>query len=362
MNRAGLVFPAAEDPGPRGRSAMLQIFNNGVVDPAPVLPPGEPGPRPRFSVIVPTFQPDEKLLAALKSVLAEKATSAEMQIAVVDDASTPGLARSLVHALGAGARIEVVEHRRRLGLGGNWNRCLQVARGELVHLLHQDDYILPGFYAAMDRGFRASPDVGMAFCRSRIIDGAGRSIKSTSRVRWRPGIVPNWLSQIAERQRVQTPAAVVRREVYERVGGFRTDLSQTVDWEMWVRIAAAHPVWYEPRRLAVYRRHPANESARLLDCGAAWPDVVRAIQINALSLPEPLRDAVTSASARWHAASALRTVERLLARGAGAQAAATLARVPDLIQMSGPQTGLGMVRRRLATLRERLTDTVRRAA
>lgn len=340
---------------------MLRIFTNAAPAPAPEVAPRPSGPQPRFSVMLPTFEPDEKLLVALRSVLAQAWPPAAMQITVVDDASTPGRTSSLVRTADPEGRVEVVEHEQRLGLAGNWNRAVALARGELVHLLHQDDYVRPGFYAAIDHGFQAAPEAGMAFCRSRIVDGAGRPIKASSRLRWRAGIIANWLPAIAERQRIQTPAAVVRRSTYETLGGFRRELTQTVDWEMWVRIAAANPVWYEPRSLAVYRRHPGNESARLFQSGAVWPDVLRAIEIHAASLPESHR-ATIEASARWHAASALRTAERLLAQGAVEQAAATVMHIPALMRMITADSPAKIVQRRLATLRERIARSGRRAA
>ena len=311
--------------------------------------------------MLPTFEPDEKLIAALRSVLAQAPPPAVMQITVVDDASTRGLTHSLVRTADPEGRVEVVEHRYRLGLAGNWNRAIDLAHGELVHLLHQDDYVRPGFYAAIERGFRAAPHAGMVFCRSRIVDGEGRTIKSSSRLRWQPGLLAGWLPMIGERQRIQTPAAVVRRATYESLGGFRTALSQTVDWEMWVRIASAYPVWYEPRCLAVYRRHPNNESARLLASGAVWPDILRALEINARSLPESCRDATTQASARWHAASALRTAERLLARGEVEKAEATAMHVPAMIRLIGTDSPTRLVERRLAQLRERIARSGRSA-
>ena len=343
------------------RTIMLRIFPGTPAD-APGVPDRPRGDAPRFSVMLPTFEPDEKLIVALRSVLAQPVPPAALQITVVDDGSTPGLTRRLVREADASGRVEVVEHQHRLGLAGNWNRSIALARGELVHLLHQDDFVRPGFYAAIDRGFHAAPHAGMAFCRSRIVDGDGRSLKSSSRLRWFAGLLPEWLPVIAERQRIQTPAAVVRRATYEAVGGFRPDLNMTLDWEMWVRIAAAHAVWYEPRCLAAYRRHPGNESSRLFASGDLWPDVIRAIEINAHGLPDAIRDATLQASARWHAASALRTAERLLARGAIDQAAATVAHVPALVRMIAAAPPATVVMRRLASLRTRIARFDRRAA
>lgn len=312
------------------------------------------GPRPRFSVMVPACEPDDKLLASLESVLRQAPGPERMQIAVVDDASQNVDVQRLIRTVDRTGRVEFAVNGRRLGLSGNWNRAIDLARGELVHLLHQDDAVHAGFYARIDRGFVAEPHIGMAFCRSRIIDDDGRLIKRTSRQRWLAGVIAQWLPRIAERQRVQTPAAVVARSTYETLGGYRPDLCHAVDWEMWVRIASHYEVWYEPRALATYRRHIANETTRLFATGAVWPDMARAIRFNALSLPDSIRAVTLAASIRWHAASAIRTAERQLAAGDTAAAAATLRAIPDLLEAAEGHPTDGVPHRRIAQLRARL--------
>ena len=91
--------------------------------------------------------------------------------------------------------------------------------------------------------------------------------------------------RIAETQRIQCPAAVVKREVYERLGGFRSELRYALDWEMWVRIAARYDVWYEPAVLAHYRRHRSAESARLEASGRINVDLMNAIELFSNYLP-----------------------------------------------------------------------------
>jgi glycosyltransferase involved in cell wall biosynthesis len=320
--------------------------------------------RPRFSVMIPSCEPDEKLLASLGSVLSQAPGPERMQIAVVDDASRTVDVERLIRTVDPTGRVEFVAGGRRHGLSGNWNRAIDLARGELVHLLHQDDSVHPGFYARIDRGFAVAPHVGMAFCRSRIVDDDGRLLKTTSRQRWLPGVVANWLARIAERQRVQTPAAVVARSTYETIGGYRPDLCHALDWEMWVRIAAHYDVWYEPRSLATYRRHVANETARLFALGAVWPDMARAIRINASNLPDSIRGITIAASIRWHAASAIRTAERQLAAGDTAAAANTLRAIPELLEAAEGHPTEGVPHRRIALLRARLRGgpPLRRAA
>jgi glycosyltransferase involved in cell wall biosynthesis len=330
--------------------------------PPPLIPLLSVPPRPRFSVLLPTYEPDGKLAQALGSVLSQAPDRDAMQIAVVDDGSRVGLVQEIVEQTDPDGRVEIIAQPSRLGLGGNWNRALGLARGELVHLLHQDDYVLPGFYDRMDSAFRQRPEIGMAFCRTRLVDAADRPIRTTSRQQWTSGVLAHWLPRIAERQRIQTPSAVVHRRTYEAVGGFRTDLQLALDWEMWVRIAARFPVWYEPRPLAAYRRHADNETARLHASGAAWPDLARAIQINAESLPAEIRGPTLSASVRWYVASAMRTAERQIRHGQFARASVTLGHVPSILALLDDQPrSLGLARRLLA-LKSQLGRELRRDA
>jgi glycosyltransferase involved in cell wall biosynthesis len=295
--------------------------------------------------MLPTYEPDEKLCRAIASVLAQAPSADQMQISVVDDASERSDVAALVHAADPAGRVELIRNDRRLGLGGNWNRAVAFARGDLVHLLHQDDYVLPGFYGRMHEIFRRTPSIGMAFCRCRIVDGDNRLIKTSSRLRWTAGTIHGWLPKIAERQRVQCPAAVVARSTYESVGGYRTDLHLALDWEMWVRIAARHEVGFEPRTLAAYCRHEANESSRLAASGVVWTDLVQAIAINAASLPEASRAALVRRSARWYAGSARRTAAKQLAQGNAAAARQTMSSVPRLLALAAHHDGHGTVGR-----------------
>lgn len=326
-----------------------------AASPIPLVPgvDGHPS-RPRFAVMLPTYEPGEQLRRALQSVLSQAPVPEEMQIAVVDDGSRHTDVVELVRSIDPHGRIDVYVDGSHLGIAGNWNRAVGLARGHLVHLLHQDDQVLPGFYARMEHAFLQAPLIGMAFCRSSIIDSDDHLIKINSRQRLWPGVLSDWLPKIATRQRIQTPSVVVARTTYEILGGYRMDLCQTLDWEMWVRIAARFPVWYEPQPLAVFRRHAASESARLLTAGEVWPDLAHAIRINAESLPANQRLALTDRSAHWYAKSALREVAKRVAQRDLSAARATLAHARDLLALIGNSRQRSGAEQRAAALERRL--------
>ncbi|CAN5153897.1 hypothetical protein BH23GEM2_BH23GEM2_11830 [soil metagenome] len=68
--------------------------------------------------------------------------------------------------LGLGRRRGRI-HRQLANVGNvnNYNTCIARARGELIHILHGDDWVRPGFYSTMEKAFAAEPRIGAAFCR-----------------------------------------------------------------------------------------------------------------------------------------------------------------------------------------------------
>lgn len=247
--------------------------------------------RPSWSVMIPTYNASGYLEEALRSVLDQDPGPGAMQIAVVDDRSPNGEAERVVARLAPG-RVEFLRNAANLGLAGNWNACLALARGRWVHLLHQDDLVLPGFYDRMGAATRAEPAPGAAFCQHAFIDGRGLWTSISALERRDPGVLDGWVEALASYQRIQCPAIVVSRAAYEDVGGFDPGLKFALDWEMWMRISARYPVWFEPTVLACYRQHASSETARLKRGGDDLVDVRRAIEVVRRYVPPAGRGAV----------------------------------------------------------------------
>ncbi len=240
--------------------------------------------RPFWSVMIPTYNSLEYLEETLRSVLSQDPGEGEMQIEVLEDCS-PSDPAELVRRV-AGDRVRVWRQPKNLGLAGNWNSCIERARGEWVHILHGDDLVHPGFYLRLRRGIENRPEIGAAFCRHYFIDGPGKITALSALERADAGVLGgSWLERLAVGQRVQCPSAVVRKATYERVGGFRGDLHYTLDWEMWLRIASNGPWWFEPEPLASYRSHEHNETARLAHSCEMVKDCLRALEIVKAYLP-----------------------------------------------------------------------------
>ena len=270
--------------------------------------------------MIPAYNRAAYTREALESVLAQDAGVERMQIEVVDDCSTDEV-EEVVAALGQG-RVDFFRQAENVGSARNFSTCLRRARGELVHLLHSDDGVLPGFYETLGRPFETRPELGAAFCRYRVLDADGNRLHLGELEQEQPGILDGWLSRIALGQRLQTPCMVVRRSVYEQLGGFDERVKYCEDWEMWVRIAARYPVWYEPEALALYRVHTVSISGSNRRTGVDVADLRRGIELNRQHLPREEQAALTKRALEIAAITALRRGARALGLGDTATARA----------------------------------------
>lgn len=300
------------------------------------MPVDASAPRPRWSVMIPVYNCAHYLRETLASVLAQDPGPAVMQIEVVDDCSPADDPEAVVRELGGG-RVGFFRQPRRVGHTRNFHTCLQRSRGWLVHLLHGDDCVRRGFYESAARAFDTRAEIGAFACRHLFIDEDSHWLRISDLERRTAGILENWLSKIATGQRLQTPCVAVRREVYERLGGFDDRLSWAEDWEMWVRIAAHYPVWYEPEPLAMYRTHSASSSSRSFRSGENLADLRRAMEMVREHLPAAVAPVLAARAREHYAQEALNTAGHLFARGDSAAAvihlreALRLSRSPEVL-------------------------------
>jgi glycosyltransferase involved in cell wall biosynthesis len=234
-------------------------------------------PRPRWSVMIPTYNCSQFLIENIHSVLEQDPGEEFMQIEVVDDFSTDSDVESLVRKIGKG-RVGYYRQLQNVGSLRNFETCLNRATGHYVHLLHGDDRVIKGFYSEIENMFMAFPEAGAAFTGFTYVDEQNQRLYDNDELLNEPGLLNNWLLAISRTQLIQPPAMVVKRSVYEKLGGFYA-VHYGEDWEMWVRIAARYPVVHSPKKLALYRVHQNNITSRYFLTGQSMTDVMKVLDI-----------------------------------------------------------------------------------
>jgi glycosyltransferase involved in cell wall biosynthesis len=259
--------------------------------------------RPLWSVMVPTYNCLGYLQETLESVLSQDAGPDAMQITVVDDYSTDGDVFALVQAVGKG-RIEYFQQEKNVGSLRNFETCLNRSRGQWVHILHGDDRVVPGFYAEIAGLFGEHPEAGAAFTNNAnfatTAEGREEVIPRGPLVA-EAGVIKDFLFTIASNQRLETPSIVVKRSVYERLGGFFA-VHYGEDWEMWTRIAAHYPIAYSPKCLARYRYFGTTSiTHRSIKNGQNIRDILKVIGIIQTYLPPEYQKAAKANALRHYA-------------------------------------------------------------
>ena len=252
-----------------------------------ILPTAE-SPGLFWSVMIPTYNPRADYLEqTLRSVLAQDPGTAQMQVEVVDDCSPDVEVETIVKSI-AGERVVFSKTPRNLGLAGCWNTCIECSRGQWVHILHQDDYILPGFYQLLAKAAACHPEVGLMATRSLFVepDGVISGVSPRLKTLEKGGhTVDDFLYETP----VQCPGVVVKRRVYEMNGGFRLDLKYVLDCEMWARLISSAGGLVTPEALSCYRQGSnghQSESQRLCRTGESLRDLELLNQLFAKSYPE----------------------------------------------------------------------------
>lgn len=211
---------------------------------------------------IPTHNADRFLNKAIQSVLRQDYQ--DFDLVVCDNASTDGT-KEICRAL-ADPRVRYVRFEELVGQAANWNRCLELAAGEYVVLLHADDELLPSFLNRAVPLLDSDRDAGLLHCTVQHVDPDGaplfvQKLYDTDRVA--PG--DQLLSRLLLQGCVVNPAGVmVRASVYKAVGKFTEAIVWGVDWHMWMRIALLTKTAYVAEPLAIYRQHPQSGTSGVM--------------------------------------------------------------------------------------------------
>ena len=177
-------------------------------------------------------------------------------------------------------KVTIVHHKRN-GLASNWNNCVKNANGEFIKFVFQDDLIEPNCLEVMLNSFHYDKNIGLVFSRRTIIFNKNekRNVEWMNRFenlhdKWHSHDWKNNKSIKGKKllkdnnlffepiNKIGEPTAVmIRKSCFEKVGYFRNDLYQLLDWEFWMRIMTKYNIVFIDEPLVSFRLHDKQESA-----------------------------------------------------------------------------------------------------
>jgi glycosyltransferase involved in cell wall biosynthesis len=173
-------------------------------------------------------------------------------------------------------RVKVFRNPKNLGLVGNWNRCLELAKLEWVKFLFQDDKLQEG---AVQRMLSAATDkVQLIAAKRNFVFTENSSAESrkyyTGKVLtfenlasgvtdFSPEKIASLCSAHIARNFIGEPSTVMfRRSLIEKVGKFDSEFRQICDLEYWLRISGTYGLLYVPEAIVDFTVHDDSVSAQ----------------------------------------------------------------------------------------------------
>ena len=176
-----------------------------------------------LSVVIPCFNDGELLVDAIASV--ERVVACRYEILIVDDGSIDERTLQILAALEQCGYLVLRQPDNR-GLSAARNRGFEEARGKYLLPLDADNRLLPGFVEVAIEELETRSGLGIVY-GDRVEFGL------------RQGRVPVGDFDLPEllRSNYIDACALLRKEVWQTIGGYDEDLPAWEDWDFWIRAA-----------------------------------------------------------------------------------------------------------------------------
>jgi glycosyltransferase involved in cell wall biosynthesis len=238
--------------------------------------------NPLISVCIPTYNGAKYLKECLDSVIAQ--TFTDFEILIIDDRSSDETVSIARKYAANDQRICVIVNEQNLGLAGNWNRCVELAKGKWIKFVFQDDLIEP---TCLERMLAANqPEIPIIFCRRQFIFETSTAESNRRYYLSTLSLLDKLFSRTTEMSAsdycrtiidqlsanpkyyagginfIGEPVAVMlRKDVFYQFGNFNPYLIQFCDFEFWTRVAIHTGITYVPETLVTFRVHGESTSA-----------------------------------------------------------------------------------------------------
>ncbi|MFN0064711.1 MAG: glycosyltransferase family 2 protein [Chlamydiales bacterium] len=200
----------------------------------------------RFSIITITFNAEEFLEKTLASVATQDFSDYEH---IIWDGG------SVDRTLKIADKYDVrVYQGKDAGIADAMNKGAAFAEGEILLYLHADDFLAhPSVLSMVDTAFRQHPSLEWLYGQIYTVDERGEVVAQSK-------YCPFSYKKLRCYNIISHPSTFVKRELFERIGGFNPTLRYCMDYDLWLRLARFSTPLALHAPLACFRKHKGSLS------------------------------------------------------------------------------------------------------
>ena len=208
---------------------------------------GKSLPIPKVSVVIPTYDRFETLPRSLDSVINQ--TFSDWELIVVDDGSTDGTDEMILRDYPA-VRLHRQEN---AGVSAARNAGVALAAGEWIAFLDSDDAWLPEKLERQLSHLAKEPELRLSHTEEIWIRNGKRVNQPKEYAKSGGAIYRRCLPLCC----ICPSSALIRRDLFDEIGGFDETFAVCEDYDLWLRITAREPVHYLDE--ALVRKYGGHE-------------------------------------------------------------------------------------------------------
>ena len=218
---------------------------------------------PSASIVIPVFNQWPVTRGCLAALRATLARDHDVEIIVLDDASTDDTPVALAGLARVEPRLKVLRNDENLGFVGSCNRAAAVATRDYLVFLNNDTVPLPGWLEALLGTFADVPRVGavggkLLFPDGRLQEAGGIVFSDASACHFgrnEPNASQSPFDQPRQVDYVSGALLATPRKLFEQLGGFDPDFAPGYyeDTDYCFRLRELNrTVWFQPEAVAVH--------------------------------------------------------------------------------------------------------------
>lgn len=224
----------------------------------------------RISVVIPLYNKEKHIKNTIETVLSQ--TYKDFELCIIDDGSIDNSASIVENIIDD--RIRLIRKKNE-GVSKTRNFGVRIAKNEIVAFMDADDEWEETYLEEIIKLIDKYPEAAIFATNYKIVERNGYEYNLTypgiNESSCKSSLIQNYFKSAYFYTPLWTSAVVIRKTVFNLLGGFPTNIKNGEDLDLWCRCALHYPIAYLNKPLAIYRRDSENMLSRSITTPSWFP-------------------------------------------------------------------------------------------